>query len=195
MIRMIQVCSTLIVLLFTSCSYFAPNKRVNVEAISPKMDSVEKANIYRKIECFVDKYGIGQEDSFLEDSLCFYMRRLDRRKLMEDVEFKYIAGKLLEKHYLKIRNGGVFPPESFPVYNASILYDSQMSNGFALKIVFEETFNIDSTFNVFAHTWCEFLCIDSVILVLDKLPQMQNDSIHRICKKMVDENKTGGCKW
>ena len=40
-----------------------------------------------------------------------------------------------------------------------------------------------------------FLCIDSIVLALDKIPQMQNDSIHKICLDLVKRNKTGGCKW
>jgi len=41
----------------------------------------------------------------------------------------------------------------------------------------------------------DFVCIDSIVLALDKIPQMQNDSIHKICIDLVKRNKTGRCKW
>ena len=43
--------------------------------------------------------------------------------------------------------------------------------------------------------YTDFVCIDSIVLALDKIPEMQNDSIHRICIDLVKNNKTGGCKW
>lgn len=195
---MIQVCKLLIILLSIfglSCTANKGNNVTEELSTTKTMDSVEKKYIYGKIEYFIDKYSIGKNESIIDDSLCFYMAKLDRKELIKNDSFRALMGKLLEKKYLAVRNSGTFPPETFPVYNASILYDARMSNGFALKIVIGEKFNIDSTFNIYAHPWREFLCIDSVVLVLDKLPQMQTDSNHQKCMYLVKNYKTGGCKW
>ena len=79
---------------------------------------------------------------------------------------------------MKVRNSGEYDPESFPVYNLSISGDL-----FLLGIIRGDM------------SYTDFVCIDSIVLALDKIPQMQNDSIHKICLDLVKRNKTGGCKW
>ena len=102
-------------------------------------------------------------------------------KNIEDVssyKIKTIIGRLIEFKYLKVRNSGEYDPESFPVYNLSISGDL-----FLLGIIRGDM------------SYTDFVCIDSIVLALDKIPQMQNDSIHKICLDLVKRNKTGGCKW
>ena len=189
----------IIILLCAAFTYTCSNKKTNqvndftiVENryYYPQIDSL--VNIYDRNEFFA----LHNQELFypVEDSLCLYFSQLNRKELYEDNTFKYIAGKLLEKAYLQEREI-FYKPESFPVYNTSILYDEQQSHGFALKIVMGETFNIDSVFDIYAHPWQDFLCIDSVILTLDKLPEMQKDSNHQTCISLVRDDKTGGCLW
>lgn len=198
---MTQVSKFILAIFFCAIfAYACGNKKMN-----QANDSIviENRYYYSKIDSLVNVYERNefytlsdQELSYpIEDSLCSLFSQLDKKELLEDNEFKYIAGKLLEKAYLQERIRGLFKPETFPVYNASILYNYQNSHGFALKITMGETFNIDSVFDIFAHTWLEFLCIDSVILTLDKLPAMQNDSNHQVCMDLVRNDKTGGCLW
>ena len=104
--------------------------------------------------------------------------------MFEDNYFKAITGRLLEYEYLKVRNSGEYDPESFSVYNLTILLlasENNRSEFFILKVINKGI--------------SDFVCIDSIVLALDKIPQMQNDSIHKICLDLVKRNKTGGCKW
>lgn len=132
----------------------------------------------------------------IEDSLCFYFSKLDKIKLIEDDEFKYIAGKLLEKQYLGVRNSGMFPPESFPVYNMDMYpIGNRQNHYFTLKIVLQNIIDINNNFTKYSSRWTDFICIDTVVLALNKLPQMQKDFNHQKCMYLVKNNMTGGCKW
>ena len=201
---MIQIFKILLLFAFfslLSCSNY--NKKYQDKIVNA--DNLNEELLYKKVAYFVDKYDVNEDEKLrlkggnssyhLDDSLCFYLSKLDKRKVLNDEYFKYLMGKLLEKKYLGVRNSGVFEPDFFAVYNASILTYERLSNRFALNIIINQEINIDSSFTDYAIIGTDFICIDSVILHLDKLPQMQNDSIHRICKKLVDTNQTGGCKW
>lgn len=206
---MTQVYKLRLIIVFLFCAtiaYACSNKTSSkpIDSNNKPKDSIVVDNryYYPKIDSLVNLYDRKESITFweqklpypIEDSLCLYFSKLNKKGLIEDEEFKYMAGKLLEKLYLEARKETT-KPETFPIYNASILYYGDKSNGFALKIVMENELGIDKEFDKYAHPWQEFICIDSVILVLDKLPQMQNDPNHQKCMYLVKNNKTGGCKW
>lgn len=130
----------------------------------------------------------------INDSLNFYFSKLSPDMLFNDSEFNYLGGKLLEKRYLYNRKLSK-SPETFPVYNMSIINQGSSSCHFALNIVTKMHRNKDAGYKEYSTTGQEFVCIDSVVLALDKIPKMKNDSIHKICLDLVKRNKTGGCKW
>ncbi len=169
--------------LFISCS----NSK-NREKIEYSKDSTNDLH-FEKIAYFIDSYNIddeiqesleGNNSYSIDDSLCLYLAKLNKRNLFNNEKYLKIFGTLLEKKYLGVRQSGLFHPLSFPVYNACLLVDKKPSNNFALNIVRDERLNLDSCFAKYANTKPEFICIDSVILILDKLPTMKNDSIHKI---------------
>lgn len=131
----------------------------------------------------------------INDSLNFYFSQLIPDSLFNDDDFKYLAGKLLEKRYLYVRDNAGFPPETFPVYNMSLVTYNISSNSFALNIITKQQRNKDSGYKEYSRTGQEFVCVDSLVIALDKIPKMKNDSIHKICMDLVIQNKTGGCHW
>lgn len=182
----------IITVLFYSIIALSCSKNKKESTTFPIKDSViiDNAYYYPKIDSLVNQFS-RKEDSLyyqqkknypIEDSLLFYFFKLNKKELYNDNEFKYMAGKLLEKQYLELRNSGRFPAESFPIYNMTLVTYTRESNRFALNIVLNRKVG-------------EFTCIDSVVLALDKLPQMQNDSNHQKCMYLVKNNMTGGCKW
>ena len=144
--------------------------------IETQKDTIlSKEEIYKKIEEIVNLRIADKKEG--KESLSYYFSKLN----IEDIssyKIKTIIGRLIEFKYLKVRNSGEYDPESFPVYNLSISGDL-----FLLGIIRGDM------------SYTDFVCIDSIVLALDKIPQMQNDSIHKICLDLVKRNKTGGCKW
>lgn len=189
-----QVCKLclIIAILLYAIILFSCNHNTKMPTKPSVEDSViiDNAYYYPKIDILVNQFDRKEYSAYyqqkkvypIEDSLCYFFSRLDKGKLTNDNEFKYIAGKLLEKQYLDVRNDGMFPPESFPVYNMSIVTCTRKSSRFALDIILNGFIG-------------EFTCIDSLVLILDKLPQMQNDPNHQKCMYLVKNNMTGGCKW
>ncbi|QAR30257.1 hypothetical protein EQP59_02225 [Ornithobacterium rhinotracheale] len=130
----------------------------------------------------------------INDSLNFYFSMLIPEILFYDEDFRYLAGKLLEKRYLYHRRQ-FKRPKTFPVYNMTFATYNSSSNKFALNIVTRMKRNKSSGYKVYSRTGVDFVCIDSVVLELDKIPKMRNDSIHKICLDLVKSNETGNCVW
>ena len=182
MTQKIFLYSLLIGVSFLSC-FNTPKKNISFSAkIETKKDTIlSKEEIYKKIEEIVNLRIADKKEG--KESLSYYFSKLN----IEDIssyKIKTIIGRLIEFKYLKVRNSGEYDPESFSVYNLTILLLASKNNRsefFILKVINKGI--------------SDFVCIDSIVLALDKIPQMQNDSIHKICLDLVKRNKTGGCKW
>ena len=176
MIQKIFLYSLLIGICFLSCFNTPKKGIVFSEKIENQKDTIlSKEEIYKKIEEIVNLRIADKKEG--KESLSYYFSKLN----IEDIssyKIKTIIGRLIEFKYLKVRNSGEYDPESFPVYNLSISGDL-----FLLGIIRGDM------------SYTDFVCIDSIVLALDKIPQMQNDSIHKICLDLVKRNKTGRCKW
>ena len=176
MIQKIFLYSLLIGICFLSCFNTPKKGIVFSEKIETQKDTIlSKEEIYKKIEEIVNLRIADKKEG--KESLSYYFSKLN----IEDIssyKIKTIIGRLIEFKYLKVRNSGEYDPESFPVYNLSISGDL-----FLLGIIRGDM------------SYTDFVCIDYIVLALDKIPQMQNDSIHKICLDLVKRNKTGGCKW
>ena len=183
MIQKIFLYSLLIGVCFLSC-FNTPKKTISFsQKIETKKDTILSREVfYKKVENLINQTIENRENNKnyfkTNDSLNYYFSKFSPEELFEDNHFKAITGRLLEYEYLKVRNSGEYDPESFPVYNLSISGDL-----FLLGIIRGDM------------SYTDFVCIDSIVLALDKIPQMQNDSIHKICLDLVKRNKTGGCKW
>ncbi|MDM1391294.1 hypothetical protein HX052_15175 [Myroides marinus] len=172
--------------------------------IVEKVKMVDNSFYYSKIDSFINLYDNTEYNKFLnnedqnysiEDSLCFYFSKLDRQKLYKDNDFKYLAGKLIEKHYLDLRNKSG-TPRDFNIYNLSIyIVGYKKSHGFALKVLTNSKSNLNEEFDLFTGSLTEFICIDSVVLSLNEIPKMKDNKNHRVCLDLVRNKKTGGCKW
>ena len=167
---------------FLSCFHNSKKTKTISEKSEIIKDSIlSKKEIYKKIDLIISERIANRNKR--KDSLSYYFYSLNPEDLFNDNEFKAITGKLLEYSYLEERNKGDFPPESFKIYNMSIVASKSYENSFILGIMNKSM------------KYTDFVCIDSIVLALDKIPEMQNDSIHRICIDLVKNNKTGGCKW
>ena len=182
MIQKIFLYSLLIGICFLSCFNTPKKGIVFSEKIETQKDTIlSKEEIYKKIEEIVNLRIADKKEG--KESLSYYFSKLN----IEDIssyKIKTIIGRLIEFKYLKVRNSGEYDPESFPVYNLTILLltlKNNRSEYFILKVINKGI--------------SDFVCIDSIVLALDKIPQMQNDSIHKICLDLVKRNKTGRCKW
>ena len=182
MTQKIFLYSLLIGVSFLSC-FNTPKKTISFsQKIETKKDTIlSKEEIYKKIEEIVNLRIADKKEG--KESLSYYFSKLN----IEDIssyKIKTIIGRLIEFKYLKVRNSGEYDPESFSVYTLTILLLASKNNRsefFILKVINKGI--------------SDFVCIDSIVLALDKIPQMQNDSIHKICLDLVKRNKTGGCKW
>lgn len=205
MTRKIFLCSLVMGVCLLGC-FNTPKKVNNIisENTESKKDTIlSKEDIYKKIENFVNQ-AIDSKERDREkyyniiDSLDYYFSKFSPEELLKDDKFKATTGRLLEHMYLETRNKGEFPPESFPVYNLSLIPMSKVHR-FILNIITDNSDikkHIDKkTYEIYSTVGTDFVCIDSIVLALDKIPQMQNDSIHKICIDLVKRNKTGGCKW
>lgn len=130
----------------------------------------------------------------INDSLNFYFSKLSPDSLFNDKQFIYLAGKLLEKRYLYNRKSSN-SPKTFPIYNLYVSTSGVSSSNFALNIVTKMERNKNTGYKEYSRTGQEFVCIDTIVLILDKLPQMQNEANHKICMELVKKNETGGCNW
>ena len=182
MIQKIFLYSLLIGICFLSCFNTPKKGIVFSEKIQTQKDTIlSKEEIYKKIEEIVNLRIADKKEG--KESLSYYFSKLN----IEDIssyKIKTIIGRLIEFKYLKVRNSGEYDPESFSVYNLMILLLASKNNRsefFILKVINKGI--------------SDFVCIDSIVLALDKIPQMQNDSIHKICIDLVKRNKTGRCKW
>ena len=182
MIQKIFLYSLLIGICFLSCFNTPKKGIVFSEKIETQKDTIlSKEEIYKKIEEIVNLRIADKKEG--KESLSYYFSKLN----IEDIssyKIKTIIGRLIEFKYLKVRNSGEYDPESFSVYNLTILLlasENNRSEFFILKVINKGI--------------SDFVCIDSIVLALDKIPQMQNDSIHKICIDLVKRNKTGRCKW
>ena len=189
MIQKIFLYSLLIGICFLSCFNTPKKGIVFSEKIETQKDTIlSKEEIYKKIENLINQTIENRKNNKnyfkTNDSLNDYFSKIPPEELFEDNRFKAITGRLLEYEYLKVRNSGEYAPESFSVYNLTILLltlKNNRSEYFVIKVINKGI--------------SDFVCIDSIVLALDKIPQMQNDSIHKICLDLVKRNKTGGCKW
>ena len=189
MIQKIFLYSLLIGVSFLSC-FNTPKKNISFQIkIETKKDTILSREVfYKKVENLINQTIENRENNKnyfkTNDSLNYYFSKFSPEELFEDNHFKAITGRLLEYEYLKVRNSGEYDPESFSVYNLTILLLASKNNRseyFILKVINKGI--------------SDFVCIDSIVLALDKIPQMQNDSIHKICIDLVKRNKTGRCKW
>ena len=189
MTQKIFLYSLLIGVSFLSC-FNTPKKTISFsQKIETKKDTILSREVfYKKVENLINQTIENRENNKnyfkTNDSLNYYFSKFSPEELFEDNHFKAITGRLLEYEYLKVRNRGEYDPESFSVYNLTILLLASKNNRseyFILKVINKGI--------------SDFVCIDSIVLALDKIPQMQNDSIHKICIDLVKRNKTGRCKW
>lgn len=171
--------------------YFSSNRFIGIE----KVESINTSFITKNTTIFeisIRTYITGQRDTIIknmddnkdipysvDDSLIYHLSMLDSSYLTNG-KLKMQMGKLLEKKYLYIRNTSK-NPEIFPIYNVSIWANRRQSNVLALKIINGKG--------------GDFVCIDSLILKIDRIKDMQNDSIHNICKNLMNNNETGNCIW
>ncbi len=204
MTQKIFLCSLVMGVCLLGC-FNTPQKVNNIisENTESEKDTIlSKEDIYKKIEEIVDQTIKNRKKNKLDYStekyLNHYFSLLTPSELIKDDKFKAITGRLLEYSYLEARDSGEFPPESFPIYNMSLIIISH-SHRFILNIITDNSDikkHIDKkTYEIYSTVGTDFVCIDSIVLALDKIPQMQNDSIHKICIDLVKRNKTGGCKW
>lgn len=159
---------------------------------------IDKKIVYTKIDNLIvetiKRRKKDKSDYTTEDSLNYYFSKLSPDDLFEDNDFKLMTGKLLEYSYSETRKEAL-RPETFPVYNMSLVTYGIRSSSFALNIITKMQRNKNASYKEYSRTGQEFVCIDTVVLALDKIPKMKNDSIHKICMDLVKKNKTGGCKW
>lgn len=173
----------IIALCLTILACHFPNNKVNHSI------SIQENNYTDKIIFFVKNYNFYEDDSlyfpnkksyFVNDSLNYYLSKLSNVD-KDNKNLKFALGSFLEKKYLHVREMSQ-KPNTFPVYNVSIWAHRRESFLKALKIVNDEYAG-------------DFVCIDSIVLKLDKLVQFKNDSIHKKCMDLVKSNDTGGCVW
>lgn len=193
-----------LLLFFFSCSNSSLNKD-NKQNGSNQHDS-ERCDYMKTIE-FLNKYNTDKSIAIplsenmerhynIEDSLLYYLSSLKFDDLYEDNNFRYHLGQFVERNYLSMRKANPKLETEWQIYNVNAWAGFRKSLQFAVNFISDNKFRDEETFQEYSeYPKRDFICIDSIILKLDKNPCFASDSVHKTCMNLVNNNQTGGCYW